>query len=307
VQLGFSPRVTVVHTSEGQCGQIYVPEVNRALMVACVALVAGFRSSDKLAAAYGLAVTGTMTVTTIAYFVVLRATWKWSPRVAVPLCGFFLAIDLAFLVANLRKFSEGGWVPFSIGVGVFVLFTTWMSGRKRLGAYLASVMLPLDAFLSDVAIRQPMRTPGFAVFLTANTGGVPTLLLHYFKHTQVLHEKVLLLTITSAQVPFMKPSERLEVEELGEGFYRMIGRFGYMETPAVPALLESAAAQGLAIDLARTTYFLGRETLIASNDPGMARWRKILFAFTARNARSATAYFGIPPNRVMELGMQIEL
>jgi KUP system potassium uptake protein len=248
-----------------------------------------------------------MTVTTVAYFVVLRATWKWPRSRAVPLCAFFLAVDLAFLVANLRKFFEGGWVPFTIGLGVFILFTTWMSGRKRLGAYLASVMLPIDAFLSDVAIRQPMRTPGFAVFLTANAGGVPTLLLHYFKHTQVLHEKVLLLTITSAQLPFVKASERLEVEELGEGFYRLVGRFGYMETPAVPALLASAAAKGLPIDLARTTYFLGRETLIPSPSPGMARWRKILFAFTSRNARSATAYFGIPPNRVMELGMQIEL
>ncbi len=168
-------------------------------------------------------------------------------------------------------------------------------------------MLPLDVFLSDVAIRQPMRTPGFAVFLTANTGGVPTLLLHYFKHTQILHENVLLLTITSAQVPFVKASERLEIEELGEGFYRVIGRFGFMETPAVPALLASASTKGLAIDLARTTYFLGRETLIASRSSGMAYWRKLLFAFTSRNARSATAYFGIPPNRVMELGMQIEL
>src|SRR5262249_23590731 len=247
VQLGFSPRVTVVHTSEGHAGQIYVPEVNWALMLACVALVAGFRSSDKLAAAYGLAVTGTMAVTTIAYFVVGREGWGWSFGKAAPLCAFFLAVDLAFLTANLRKFTEGGWVPFGIGFGVFVLFTTWMSGRRRLGAHLASVMMPLDTFLADVELQKPTRTKGTAVFLTANTGGVPTLLLHYFKHTHVLHEQVLLLTITSAQSPFVKPAERLEVERLGHGFYRVVGRFGYMETPMVPELLASASHHGLEI------------------------------------------------------------
>jgi KUP system potassium uptake protein len=307
VQLGFSPRVTVVHTSEGHCGQIFVPEVNRALMVACIALVAAFKSSDRLAAAYGLAVTGTMTITTIAYFLVLTRAWRWALYRAVPLCLFFLVVDLAFLIANLRKFMDGGWVPFGMGVAVFILFTTWMTGRKRLAAHLASVMLPLDTFLQDVTATKPTRTQGTAVFLTANSGGVPTLLLHYFKHTHVLHEQVVLLTITSAQVPFVKGAQRLEVEDLGQGFYRMIGRFGYMETPMVPELLVAAAPRGLKIALARTTYFLGRETLIPSSSSGMARWRKILFAFISRNARSATAYFGIPPNRVMELGIQIEL
>jgi len=303
VQLGLCPRVTVVHTSEGHSGQIYVPEVNRALMVACIALVAGFKSSDRLAAAYGLAVTGTMSVTTVAYFVVLARAWRWPMYRALPLCLFFLGIDVTFLVANLRKFLDGGWVPFSVGLGVFTLFTTWMAGRKRLAAHLKSVVLPLDMFLKDVVERKPPRVRGVAVFLTANPDGVPVLLLHHFKHNQVLHEKVVLLTITSAQTPFVRSDERLEVHELGEGFYRLVARFGYMETPNVPELL----TRGLALDLARTTYYLGRETLIPCASGGMALWRKLLFAYVSRNALSATQYFGIPPNRVVELGMQVEL
>jgi KUP system potassium uptake protein len=307
VQLGFSPRVTVVHTSEGHSGQIYVPEVNWALMIACVVLVAQFKSSDRLAAAYGLAVTGTMSVTTLAYFVVLLRTWRWPLYKAVPLCLLFVVVDLTFLVSNLRKFFDGGWVPFSIGMAVFVLFTTWMKGRKRLGARMAEYFVPLEAFVADVHASPPPRVRGTAVFLTANPNGVPVLLLHHFKHNQVLHQKVVLLTIASEQTPYVKASRRLRVEDLGDGFYRLVAHFGFMETPNVPELLAASRDWGLQVEVERTTYFLGRETLIASRRPGMARWRKRLFAFTSRNARSATAYFGIPPNRVVELGMQVEL
>ncbi len=307
VQLGFSPRVTVVHTSAAHSGQIYVPEVNWALMIACVALVAGFQSSDKLAAAYGLAVTGTMSVTTLAYFVVLTRTWKWPLYKAVPLCLVFGVIDLTFLVANLRKFMDGGWVPFTIGVGVFVVFTAWMAGRKQLGARIAAMMMPLDAFLAQVTRDAPPRVTGTAVFLTANTGGVPMLLRHHYKHNQVLHKTVVLLTISNTQTPFVKPHERFEIADLGQGFCRFIARFGYMETPKVPELLEAARAWGLDVDLETTTYYLGRETIIAGTSRGMARWRKRLFGFVSKNAVSATAYFGIPPDRVVELGMQIEL
>ncbi|HEY2368374.1 MAG TPA: KUP/HAK/KT family potassium transporter, partial [Polyangiaceae bacterium] len=190
VQLGISPRVTIVHTSAGHFGQIYIPEVNWALMVACLTLVASFRTSDKLAAAYGMAVTGTMTVTSIAFFVVVRHTWKWPLYKALPLCGTFLGIDLTFFAANIRKFRDGGWVPFGIGLAVFTLFTTWMVGRKRLGDSLRSVMIPLDTFLADVHACAPHRVRGTAVFLTGNAGGVPTLLLHHFKHNQVLHETI---------------------------------------------------------------------------------------------------------------------
>ena len=307
VQLGYSPRVTVVHTSAGHFGQIYVPEVNRALMIACVALVVTFGSSDKLAAAYGLAVTGTMSVTTLAYFLVVTKAWRWPLYKAVPLCLLFGIVDLAFLGANLRKFLDGGWVPFGMGLAVFVLFTTWMSGRKRLAAHLASVMLPMEAFLEDVGRTHCPRVPGTAIFLTAHAGGVPILLLHHFKHNQVLHQKVVLLTITSDPTPYVKPADRIALTPLDHGFYRLVARFGFMETPNVPALLRAASSAGLDIDLARTTYYLGRETLIPGKARGMMRWRKTLFAFVSRNSTSATAYFGIPPNRVVELGMQVEL
>jgi len=276
-------------------------------MVACFALVAGFRSSDKLAAADGMAVTGTMSITTLAYFLVLVKTWKWPLWKAVPLCALFIAIDLTFVVANLRKFWDGGWVPFGIGIAVFTLFTTWMAGRARLGEHVRSVMVPIEAFLADVHEMKPHRVRGTAVFLTGNSGGVPTLLLHHFKHNQVLHETVLLLTISSEHSPFVKPSERIEAHELGEGFHRVIARFGYMETPHVPALIEALGRNGtVPIDADRTTYYLGRETFIAGGR-GLRRLRMRLFSLISRNALPATAYFGIPPNRVVELGMQIEL
>jgi KUP system potassium uptake protein len=307
VQLGYSPRVTVVHTCAGQFGQIYVPEVNWSLMIACVALVAGFRSSDKLAAAYGMAVTGTMSITTLAYFVVLTRTWKWPLWKAAPLCAVFIAIDLTFVVANLRKFWDGGWVPFGIGIAVFTLFTTWIVGRKRLGESLRSVMVPLDAFLADLHTLAPHRVRGTAIFLTNNTGGVPTLLLHHFKHNQVLHETVVLLTISAEHAPFVKATERITSESLDEGFHRVIARFGYMETPNVPTLMEALdRAKTIPLDMDRLTYFLGRETLIAKHR-GLRGFRMRLFAVISRNALPATAYFGIPPNRVVELGMQIEL
>jgi KUP system potassium uptake protein len=307
VQLGYSPRITVVHTCAGQFGQIYVPEVNWALMVACVALVAGFRTSDKLAAAYGMAVTGTMSITTLAYFVVLTKTWKWPLWKAAPLCALFITIDGTFLAANLRKFWDGGWVPFGIGLAVFTLFTTWMAGRARLGEHVRSVMMPIDAFLVDVHETNPHRVRGTAVFLTGNSDGVPTLLLHHFKHNQVLHETVVLLTISSEHGPFVKPSERVEVHTLTEGFHRVIAHFGYMETPNVPALIDALVrTEAVPIDKDRVTYYLGRETFIAGGR-GLRRLRMRLFALVSRNALPATAYFGIPPNRVVELGMQIEL
>jgi KUP system potassium uptake protein len=307
VQLGYCPRVTVVHTHAGHAGQIYIPEVNWALMIACIALVVTFGSSDKLAAAYGLAVTGTMSVTTLAYFLVVTKAWRWPLAKAIPLCLAFALVDLAFLGANLRKFFDRGWVPFGMGLVVFVLFTTWMAGRRRLSEHLAGVMLPMAAFLEDVGRTKCHRVSGTAVFLTAHSGGVPVLLLHHFKHNQVLHERVVLLTITSDQTPFVKPADRLSLEVMDHGFYRLIARFGYMETPNVPDLLRAASGAGLDIDLARTTYFLGRETLIPGKARGMSRWRKHLFAYVSRNSTSATAYFGIPPNRVVELGMQVEI
>ncbi len=306
VQLGYSPRVTVIHTCAGQFGQIYVPEVNWSLMVACIALVALFKTSDSLAAAYGLAVSGTMSITTIAYFVVLTKTWKWPLHRALPLCAFFMTIDVTLLASNLRKFFDGGFVPFGIGVAVFTLFTTWMSGRERLGKYVKDATVPLDSFLDDIKTLKPHRVKGTAIFLTGHKSGVPMLLLHHFKHNQVLHETVILLTVFSEQTPFVKPENRFTHEALHEGFHRLVAHFGYMEAPNVPDLLVASRARGVPIDVDRITYFLGRETLITTGR-GLRRIRMTLFALIIRNALSATAYFGIPPNRVVELGMQIEL
>jgi KUP system potassium uptake protein len=307
VQLGFFPRVNVVHTSEGQAGQIFVPAVNSALMVACIALVVGFGASERLASAYGLAVTGTMSITSVAYFIVLVRTWRWPIWKASALVLAFLAFDLAFLTANLSKLFSGGWVPVAIGALVFTLMTTWTVGRKRLAAHFAGASFPFSDFVADVERTKPPRVSGTAVFMTANPSGVPPVLLHHYKHNQVLHAQVVLLSILNVDAPYVPGDTRLYVKELGQGLFQVTGKYGFMEAPDVPQLLAACATHGLVVTPARTTYYLGRETLLAGKRPGMMRWRKQLFSLIARNARSATAYFGIPPNRVVELGMQIEL
>ena len=307
VQLGLCPRVRIVHTSEDHSGQIYVPEVNGVLMVACLALVLHFGSSERLAAAYGLAVTGTMSITSVAYFVVLTQTWKWSLWKAVPLVAAFLVVDLAFLSANLTKFLAGGWVPVAIGVGVFALMASWIAGRRRLARSLTESAFPFDDFLKDIAAHAPPRVRGTGVFLTANPKGVPPVLFHHFKHNQVLHEKVVLLSIVNASAPYVESARRLVVHDRGEGIYQVIARYGFMESPDVPALLEACKPMGLDIDLSRATYYLGRETLLVPEKAGLRHAWKRLFALISRNAQNATAYFRIPPNRVVELGMQIEI
>jgi KUP system potassium uptake protein len=307
VQMGFFPRVAIIHTSAGQSGQIYVPSINSALMVACIALVIGFGASDKLAAAYGLAVTGTMSITSIAYFVVTTRTWKWPVWRALPLVAFFMSFDISFLVANVSKFFSGGWVPVTIGAAVFTVMVTWVNGRKVLSAYFKTVEFPIEQFVEDVAKNPPPRVRGTAVFMTVRPGGVPPVLFHHYKHNQVLHEQVVLLSILNEDSPYVKGDERLTIKTLGEGIFQVIGRFGFMETPDAPKLLTACAPLGLTTMPERTTYYLGRETLIPGGAKGMAQWRKRLFAVISRNAQSATGYFGIPPNRVVELGMQVEI
>ncbi|HEU4406607.1 MAG TPA: potassium transporter Kup [Polyangiaceae bacterium] len=307
VQLGYFPRVTIVHTSRTQEGQIYVPEVNAAMGALCLLLVLSFRSSDRLAAAYGIAVIGAMTITSFVYYVVVTRAWNWAPWKALPLVAIFLIFDLSFLGANFIKIADGGWVPLLIASGIFALMTTWKVGRRRLADQLVARAMPFGAFLEEVERLRTHRVSGTAVFMSANPGGVPPVLLHHFRHNQVLHEQVVLLSILSERVPFVSPRSRIRVEEAGQNFYRVSARFGFMETPNVPALLEACAIFGLAIDPETVTFYLGRETLLASKARGMAHWRKALFAFVSRNARSATSYFGIPPDRVVELGMQVEL
>ncbi|HEY7235787.1 MAG TPA: potassium transporter Kup [Gemmatimonadaceae bacterium] len=332
VQLGYSPRVTIVHTSHSQVGQIYIPEINNALMVGCLLLVLVFRNSTSLGAAYGIAVTGTMAITSILFYVVARSRWNWSLAHVGSLTAAFLFVDISLFSANAIKFEHGGWVPVAIAIGVFTLMSTWKKGRMMLNEVLHAGSLPLSLFLDDVERRKPPRVAGTAVFMTSSAEGVPVVLLHHLKHNKVLHEQVVLMSILTEEVPEVPDDERVTVERLQQGFYRVTARYGFMETPDVPEVLSIAKAQGLRARALDTTFYLGRERIIiadrsrygreTSPKPGvrrapapsegaprplrLARWRKRLFVVMTRNARSATEFFGIPPNRVVELGAQVE-
>jgi KUP system potassium uptake protein len=307
VQLGYLPRLSVVHTSAHHSGQIYIPEVNTGLGFACVALVLAFRSSSSLAAAYGLAVVGTMAITSLLFFFVARDRWHWHPAVAGLLVTLFLSVELSFFAANLAKLTHGGWVSLGVGAIAFTLMTSWKDGRARLGADVEMRGMPFDLLLADVAKRQPHRVKGTAVFMTGNPNGVPSILLHHLKHNKVLHERVVVLSIAKPDRPFVPAAESVELTALEHSFYRVLAHFGFMETPSIPILLERCAKLGLEMKLEETTFFLGRESLLIGNKRGMARWRKRLFAFMSRNATPPTSYFNIPPNRVVELGIQITL
>ncbi|MEO8194571.1 MAG: potassium transporter Kup [Gemmatimonadales bacterium] len=308
VQLGYSPRVNIVHTSKTEHGQIYIPEVNRALMVGCLLVVLGFRSSSALGAAYGIAVTGTMAMTTILYYVLARSQWNWSLLKAGSLAGFFLIIDLAFFGSNALKIMHGGWVPIVVGLAIFTLMTTWYTGRRNVTKLLKRSSFPMDTFLKSVAAGRPVRVSGTAVFMTSDSEGAPLVLLHHLKHNKVLHEQVVLLSILSVGVPDIPEDERIYVAQLPEGFWRVKARYGFMETANVPEILARCADAGIVTKQLQTTYYLGRESLILDNTSKtrLARWRKKLYIFMSKNSRSATEFFGIPPNRVVELGAQLK-
>jgi KUP system potassium uptake protein len=312
VQLGYCPRVTIRHTSSREIGQIYVPEVNAIMAAACIALVLGFRSSSNLASAYGIAVTGDMAITTILFHRVIRDHWAWPRWKAWPLTVLLLGVDLAFFSANVVKFEEGGWFPIVTAVLVFALLSTWKRGRQALATMLRDAGLPLDFFIPDIARKKPLRVPGTAVFMTSNTGNAPPVMLHHLKHNKILHERVLLVSLVTEEIPFVAAGERVAVRELGAGFFQVIARYGFMEIPDVPALLASLPhlkPPNVRLELKpmETTYYLGRETLLAGGPSPMANWRKRLFIVMARNAQTASAFFGLPPNRVVEMGAQIQL
>jgi KUP system potassium uptake protein len=328
VQLGYSPRLTIIHTSAREAGQIYVPEVNHALMIGTLLIVIGFRSTSALGAAYGIAVTGTMSITTLLFAVIARVRWHWPLWRVLALAGFFFTFDFAFLGANALKIEQGGWVPLAIAAGVGVLMTTWKRGRQRLLEIVRENTIPMDLFLADVGRWKPHRVPGAAVFLTSDASGAPPVLLHHLKHNKVLHEKVMLLSIVTEGIPHVPSEDRVECRELDQGFYQVVAHYGFMETPDVPAVLQAlgrsdGTRRPVGMKLMETTFYLGRETLIATSSskrrgpapptdgataavPRMATWRKKLFILMTRNARSATAFFGLPPNRVVELGAQIQ-
>jgi len=306
VQLGYSPRVTIIHTSKQEAGQIYIPEVNSALMIGCLLVVLGFRSSTALGAAYGIAVTGTFLMTTALLYVVSRTWWGWSRLRAISLVGPFLIIDGAFFGANLLKIRDGGWVPLTIAFFLFILMTTWNRGREIVQDLLRRGMLPIDLLLTDLENRKTVRVPGVAVFMTREPEGAPVVLLHHLKHNKVLHEQVVLLSILSEEVPEIKDAERITIQRLPQGFYRITARYGFMESTDVPGILARARDAGIDNKPLDTTYYLGREQLIPTGTTPLWSWRKKLFVFMSRNSRSATAFYNIPPNRVVELGAQIE-
>jgi len=307
VQLGLYPRLHIVHTSSDVRGQIYIPFVNYALMIACLAVVIGFKNSDRLAGAYGIAVTGTMGITSLIYFLVITRHWQWPLWKAIPLVGVFLALDLAFLSGNLFKIADGGWFPLFVAAVIALAMTTWRKGRGELSRKILAARFPLDTFLGEVARRSLTRVPGTAVFMTLSPVGTPPTLLHHVKHNHVLHEQVVLLSIQFHDLPVIPDDERLKWNDLGHGFYRLVACYGYMQKPDVPQIMKEAARYGLKTNPMTTTFYLGRETLLTGGKSRMWRWRKALFAFMSRNAGNPTAYFGIPANRVVELGAQIEL
>jgi KUP system potassium uptake protein len=308
VQLGFSPRIKIDHTSTRQYGQIYISGINWALMAGCIFVVLGFRTSSNLAAAYGVAVTSTMVITTVLLFVVARERWGWSLPAASAMAAVFLTLDLAFFGANIIKVAQGGWLPLALAGGVFTIMTTWKAGRRLLAMRIETESKPLEDFLKEVPRHPITRVAGTAIFMNGAASRTPPALRHNLEHNKVLHDRVVFVTVKTRPVPHVPVEERVEIEEFGDGLYRVKVYYGFMEEPNIPAALAEASRRGLPMSDPRdTTYFLGRETIIASGRPGMALWREKLFAMISRNATTATAYFGIPPDRVVELGEQIEI
>jgi KUP system potassium uptake protein len=306
-QLGFMPRMDIVHTSAREIGQIYVPVMNWAMLTGIVALILGFQNSSNLASAYGIAVTGTMAIDTILAFVVVRWMWKWGWLATLSGMLFFLSIDLAFFSANAIKILQGGWFPLAIGLLVFTLMTTWKRGKEILAERQAAASIKLLPFLRGILDHPPIRVPGTAVFLTTNPDGVPHAMLHNLVHNKVIHETVILLTVKVKDEPWVPETERVIVESLKNEFYRVTIFYGFKDEPDIPLALSRIKIKGNEFNLLETSFFLSRETLIATKMPGMAIWREKLFVSMARNGSSATAFFHIPTNRVIELGTQVEL
>ncbi|MFA6243781.1 MAG: potassium transporter Kup [Candidatus Hydrogenedentales bacterium] len=309
VLLGFLPRMKIVHTSSELIGQIFVPVINRILLVLTIALVLYFRTSGNLAAAYGFAVTGTMLITTMLLYVVARERWGWSLQRSLPIFGFFLMVDLTFFSASVVKIPHGGWFPLVSAIGVFAVMSTWRSGRELLREQFQKRLLPFPAFIEDVAHgeHRPHRVSGAAIFMTGSGNGTPPVLLHNLKYNRIIHETVALMSIVIDEVSHVPRSERVTIENLGHGFYRIQARYGFMESPAVAEILSLCKDKGLAFNSMTTGFFLGRESVRIANSKSMPKWRLRLYSFLSRNAQPATSFFEIPANQVVELGLHVEL
>ncbi|HEX7326157.1 MAG TPA: potassium transporter Kup [Rhodanobacteraceae bacterium] len=307
IQLGFLPRMPVVHTSNAEVGQIYLPWINRILGIIVFFVVIGFRSSNALAGAYGIAVTGAMTIDTTLFLVVAWRVFKWNPGLIALGGAMMLTIDLSFFGANTLKIPDGGWFPLVLALAIFTVLTTWRRGRDLVLRQLKHGGLALEPFILNLAEHPPTRVEGTAIFLVSDPDAVPHALLHNLKHNKVLHRRNVILTVETLETPYADPEERIELSDLGHDFHKLILRFGFADDPNVPAALHACARGGLEIKLMDTTFFLSRETIVATNRPGMALWRDRLFAFLARNALPATAFFSIPGNRLIELGAQVEI
>jgi KUP system potassium uptake protein len=307
IQMGYCPRLTILHTSERAIGQIYIPFINWTLLAAILGLVVGFGNSDNLAGAYGIAVTMAMLIDSILVFVVMRRLWRWPMIVAVATVLPLLAIDLTFLGSNALKIPDGGWFPLLVGGIVFTLLTTWKRGRSLLMKRLAEDAMPLDLFIQSIEASPPPRVPGTAVFLTSTQNRVPHALLHNLKHNKVLHERVVFLTIVTKDIPYVPDEERYEIESLQCNFFRILANYGFKDDPDVPEVLEDCGRRGFTFDMMETSFFVSRETLIATPTPGMAMWREKLYVSMSKNATKASDFFHVPTNRVVELGTQVEL
>jgi KUP system potassium uptake protein len=307
VQLGYIPRLNIEHTSSREIGQIYVPAVNWSLMLLTCLLVLGYRSSSNIAGAYGVALSTLMVITTLMFAVMSREVWRWSWTKVALVAGLFLSIDVPFFAANALKIRDGGWVPLAIAIGVYILMATWKRGREILYSRLQERSIPWNLLVADLAADPPIRVPGTAVFMTGNPGSTPPALVHNLTHNKVLHEQVVFLSVLTREVPHVPPGERVEVEALGKSTYAVVAHYGFMDDPDVQEILTDCRTQGLKVEIAASTFFMGRETLISTDRPGMARWRERLFAFMSRNAMRATAFYQIPAEQVFEVGAQVEL
>jgi KUP system potassium uptake protein len=307
IQLGLTPRLRVSHTSETVIGQIYVPSVNGALMLSCVALVIGFRRSENLAAAYGVAVSATMLITTVLFYVVARERFRWPRSLAVPLCSLFLVVDVAFFSATLFKIPRGGWLPLVVAGVVFTLLTTWRTGHRIVRQRRMRRAVPLPQFVESLREHPPVRAPGTGAYLFATPGITPPVLIASLRHHDSLHEQVLIVSVVVDERPRRDALRRAELADLGEGFHQVVLRFGYLEDPDVPRAVAERVAMDLGLDLDTITYFVGRESVRVTGLPGMARWREHLYTFMSRNATDPASYFRLPPEKVFELGIIVEL